>query len=156
MATLQNSTIPNSGTFGSISDPDAISIDSNGKVKFDQEVQTKKFWGITKVADFGSGSGVNHSSWYNAVALSSLETNQLYYFDAYHSHGNSLYWGEFWVMKTASSTGWVDKIFPRGYTQNHYQGQCSSTHVQFKEINSGWNGPTHYGRYYKVFSYYSS
>ena len=32
MATLQSSTIPNAGTFGSVSDPDAISISSGGVV----------------------------------------------------------------------------------------------------------------------------
>tara|TARA_R100000152_G_C6771631_1_gene198206 strand:- start:508 stop:1278 length:771 start_codon:yes stop_codon:yes gene_type:complete len=133
-----------------------VTIDGAGKTVFEGEAQAKKFWGLTKVADFGSGGAVNSGNWYSAVALSSLETGALYLFNAYHSQYSSLYWGLFWVIKTSSTGGYVDKIFPANNETNNYQGRISSNHVQFIEVNAGWNGPTHYGQFYKVHYFYSS
>ena len=133
-----------------------VTIDGAGKTTFEGEAKAKKFWGLTKVANFGSGGAVNHNTYYNAVPVSDLETGQLYLFNAYHSQYSSLYWGLFWVMKTSSTGGYVDKIFPTNTETTYYQGRISSSYVQFIEVNSGWNGPTHYGQYYKVHYFYSS
>ena len=114
------------------------------------KIITKNFYSLDKVADLGSGSGVNSGSYYNAVAIGDLEQYQLYLFDAYHGYGSWLYWGLFWVIKTASNAGYVDKIFPTNNETSAYQGTMTSTHVQFKEVNAGWNGPTHYGKYFRV------
>ena len=54
MATLQNTTIPNGGTLGSVSDPDAISISSGGSVTISQDLNPANFTGM--IAPFGRTS----------------------------------------------------------------------------------------------------
>lgn len=55
MATLKNSTIPDGGTLGSVSDPDAISISAGGSVTFSQDINPNNFVGM--IAAFATDSG---------------------------------------------------------------------------------------------------
>lgn len=54
MATLQNTTIPDGGTIGSVSDPDAITISSGGSVTFSQDLNPANFVGM--ISAFGQAS----------------------------------------------------------------------------------------------------
>jgi len=61
LATLQNTTIPNGGTLGSVSDPDAISISSGGKVTFSQ-IFIQDIGNHSKIRQFYYAAGLAHGN----------------------------------------------------------------------------------------------
>ena len=138
MATLANSTIPNGGTLGSVSDPDAMSISSAGIVTFNQGLYPDNFVGL--IAGFAMTTVPTGWLECNGASLSTSSYSKLFALLGYTWGGSG---GNFNIPDLRGE-------FVRGFDNSRgadpgrsfatYQGYAMEGHAHHMQSYAGYHG----------------